>query len=82
MSITTSKEERLAAVAQLAETTAEQLQRDLEYWSVAKVDHTAAYRLLTEQRSRVGELYGEAEAWVELIAEELHRRRHGELPIG
>jgi len=31
---------------------------------------------LTEQRGRVGELFGEADAWIDLIAEELHRRRH------
>jgi hypothetical protein len=79
VSISTSKEERLAAVAQLAETTRTQLQKDLEYWSVAKIDHTEAYKLLTEQRAKVGELYQEADAWVDLIAEEIHRRRHAEL---
>lgn len=79
MSISTSKEERLAAVAQLVETTRPQLQKDLEYWSVAKVDHTEAYKQLTEQRAKVAELYQEADAWVDLIAAELHARRHAEL---
>lgn len=79
MSISTSREERLAAVAQLTETTRAQLQKDLEYWSIAKVDHTEVYKQLTEQRAKVGELYQEADAWVDLIAEEIHRRRHAEL---
>ena len=56
-----------------------QLQKDLEYWSVAKVDHAAAFAALTEQRFGVGELYKEANAWVDLIADELHARRHREL---
>lgn len=76
MSIASSKEERLAAVAKLAEQTRPQLRADLEYWSVSKIDHAAAYRQLSEQRAKVGELYQEADAWVDLISEEIHRRRH------
>lgn len=79
MSISTSREERLAAVAKLAEATRQQLKADLEYWSVSKVDHTETYKQLTEQRAKVGELYQEADAWVDLIAEEIHRRRHADL---
>lgn len=79
MSITTSKEELEQARTNVAEEDRGQLQKDLEYWFVAKVDHAAAFTALTEQRFRVGELYKEADAWVDLIAEELHRRRHREL---
>lgn len=75
MSIATSREERAQAEAKLAETPVEQLERDLAYWSVAKVDHTEAYRVASVQRSQAGELYAEAETWTELIAAELHRRR-------
>lgn len=75
MSITTSREERAQAEAKLAATPVEQLERDLSYWSVAKVDHSEAYRAATVQRGQAGELYAEAETWTELIAAELHKRR-------
>lgn len=75
MSITTSREERVAAEAKLAGTPVEVLERDLAYWSVAKVDHSEAYRVAHAARSQAAELYADAETWQELIAAELHRRR-------
>jgi hypothetical protein len=75
MSIATSKEERMAALAKLAEAPAEQIERDLTFWSVAKIDHQEAFRTANEARGRAQELYAEADAWVDLIAQELHRRR-------
>lgn len=77
MSIATSAEERAQAIEKLAAAPGEQLERDLAYWSVAKVDHQDAYRVATEARARAGELYAEADAWQDLIADELHRRRSG-----
>lgn len=79
MSIAKSREERAQAAAKATEETSEQLRADLEYWTVAKLDHHKAWVTLTEQRQKVTELYQEADAWVDLVAEELHRRRHEEL---
>ena len=75
MSITTSREERDQAQAHAKAETTAQLEKDLAYWACAKVDHHGAWLTLTEQRARVQEMYGEADAWVDLISAELHRRR-------
>ena len=77
MSIASSKEELAEARAKVADSPTEQLERDLAYWATAKVDHVKAHNELTAQRSHVGEMYQEADAWTDLIAEELHRRRTG-----
>lgn len=79
MSIATSREEREQAAAKAAEETSEQLRADLEYWTVAKLDHHKAWIGLKEQELRVEDLHNEARAWVDLIAEELHGRRHRDL---
>jgi len=76
MSIVSSREERQEATKRATEETSEQLRADLEYWTVAKLDHHKSWLELTEQRGRIAELYSEADAWVDLIAEELHRRRN------
>ena len=82
MSITTSQQDREAAEAKLAEASAEQLQADLAYWSVAKYDHHLQFLELTEKRVSAGELFKEAAAWIDLISAELHSRRVGrEAPI-
>lgn len=75
VSIATSRAEQEAARAKLAAAPAEQIERDLAFWSVAKVDHAKNHARLTAERQEVAELYGEADAWIDLIAEELHRRR-------
>lgn len=75
MSIATSREGREQAAAKLTERSLEQLRDDLAYWSVAKKDHADKYAALTRQRGSVGELYAEAETWIELLADELQKRR-------
>lgn len=78
MSIATSREERLAALAKLAEAPAEQVERDLTFWTLAKIDHQEAFRAANEVRNSAQELHAEADAWLELIGAELHRRRREE----
>lgn len=75
MSIATSREERLAALAKLAEAPSESLERDLGFWCVAKVDHQEAFQIADQARDRAKERYAEADVWTDLIAQELHRRR-------
>lgn len=74
MSITTSREEREQAASKLAEKTDEQLRGELEYWAVAEADHRTDWNDLTERRQRVGDLFLEAQAWRELVTEQLLAR--------
>lgn len=75
MSIVDSQVERTEAEARLAGATPEQLERDLVYWSVAGRDHAAEWTDLSDRLGVVRGLYAESTTWVQLIADELVRRR-------
>lgn len=75
MSVATSREERAAAAARLADAPEEQLVRDLAYWSVTAREHQATFAELAHRQGEVREQYAEAEAWAELHADAIRARR-------
>lgn len=77
MSITNSTTEFAEARERLAAAATEQLERDLVFWAVRRGQHRDAFEAATKARSDAGELYGEADAWTELLGTELARRHAG-----
>lgn len=75
MSITTSREERAAAVASLQALPDEQLRADLAYWAVRTGDHQLELERIRDRALVTRGLHEDAQSWVSLITEELMERR-------
>lgn len=77
MSITDSRADLEAAKERLAGLSAEQLRLDLEYWSVAAMDHQAEATAIASQYHEARRLQDEAGSWAALVLQEIARRPRG-----
>lgn len=74
MGVYDSKADRDEAIARLSAATDESLRTDLEYWTVAALDHVVEYRELSARQAALNALHAEEESMVALIAAEMRTR--------
>lgn len=75
MSVIDSRQDREAAVARIADQDDAALERDLVHWTLASVDSAKRYLETNERLGELRDLHAEEQTWVNLIAEELGKRR-------